>query len=60
MLQIWIHSILFHKNIYPSEAFHKKNVYGVDVFIAKSLPLKKYLDSFFFDLKPHLIHLNCL
>lgn len=60
LLQAWVHSLLFYKQIYAPEAFHERTILGVSVFVASSPPLREYLDDFFQKIKPHLSHLNHL
>lgn len=60
LLQAWVHSLLYYKQIYAAEAFHERTILGVRVFVASSPPLRQYLDDFFKKIKPHLSHLNHL
>lgn len=47
LMQTWVHSLLYHKNIYPEEAFTEKDIMGLPIFIASSTTLTDYLDEFF-------------
>ena len=40
LVQTWAHCLLYHKNIYPKDAFCERNILGVSVFVASSPPLK--------------------
>lgn len=60
LLQTWTHCLLYHKCIYPKDAFAERELLGVSVQAASSPPLKDYLDGFFEQLRPHLAHLNHL
>ena len=60
LLQTWVHSLLYYKQIYAPEAFQERAILGISVFVASSPPLKQYLDDFFKRVKPHLAHLNHL
>ena len=60
LLQTWVHCLLHHKNIYPEHAFTSRDILGITLPIASSIPLKQYLDHFFSKLEPHLHQLNHL
>jgi hypothetical protein len=60
LLQIWLHSLLHSRNVYPQEAFHQREVLGVTVYAVSSPPLKQYLDDFFAKVKSQLRQLNYL
>lgn len=60
LLQIWLHSLLHSRNIYPQEAFHQREVLGVPIYAVSSPPLKQYLDDFWAKVKPQLRQLNYL
>lgn len=60
LLQIWLHSLLHSRNIYPQQAFHQREVLGIPVYVVSSPPLKQYLDDFFAKIKPQINQLNYL
>jgi cobyrinic acid a,c-diamide synthase len=60
LMKIWTHSLLYHKNIYPPEAFAERQLLGQKVFVATAESLRDYLDDFFDKLQPHIAHLNHL
>lgn len=40
IVQTWSHSLLYHKNIYPQDAFCQRNILGATVYVASAAPLK--------------------
>jgi len=44
LVQIWTHSLLYLKNIYPQELFCERNILGATTYVAEAEPLKEYLD----------------
>lgn len=46
LAQAWINTVLYYHSLYPHSAFSKRTLYGVEVPVVTSPPLKKYIANF--------------